>query len=67
MVGVRLVTKKLVTIMPTQPLDLLTTQVIQLMVVTSSPTLGYDPSQYGNPAAKWEATLSNNIGLDAAL
>ena len=33
----------------------------------SSPTLGFDPSQYGNPDAKWEATTSNNIGLDASL
>ena len=29
---------------------------------SSSPQLGFDPSQYGNPAAKWEATTSNNIG-----
>ena len=34
---------------------------------SSAATLGYDPSTFGNPAAKWEATLSNNIGLDAAL
>ena len=33
----------------------------------SSPTLGYDASQFGNPNAKWEATTSNNIGLDALL
>lgn len=31
----------------------------------SSATLGYDPAQFGNPAAKWEATVSNNIGFDA--
>ncbi len=33
----------------------------------SAATLGYAPNTFGNPAAKWEATLSNNIGLDAAL
>ena len=33
----------------------------------SSPTLGYDPAQFGNPQAKWEATTSNNIGFDALL
>ena len=30
----------------------------------SDPALGYDPAVFGNPAAKWEATTSNNIGLD---
>ncbi|MDG1023610.1 MAG: TonB-dependent receptor [Flavobacteriaceae bacterium] len=33
----------------------------------SSATLGYDPSQFGNPNAKWEATVSNNFGFDATL
>ncbi len=33
----------------------------------SSATLGYDPSQFGNPNAKWEATVSNNFGFDASL
>ncbi len=33
----------------------------------SAATLGYAPNTFGNPAAKWEATVSNNIGLDAAL
>jgi len=33
----------------------------------SSATLGYDPSQFGNPNAKWEATVSNNFGFDALL
>ena len=33
----------------------------------SDPALGYDPAVFGNPAAKWEATASNNIGLDATL
>lgn len=31
----------------------------------SSATLGYDPAQFGNPNAKWEATVSNNFGFDA--
>ncbi len=34
---------------------------------SSSATLGYDPSQFGNPNAKWEATVSNNFGFDATL
>jgi len=34
---------------------------------SSSATLGYDPSQFGNPNAKWEATVSNNFGFDALL
>ena len=34
---------------------------------TSSPALGFDPAQFGNPNAKWEATTSNNIGFDALL
>ena len=34
---------------------------------SSSATLGYDPSQFGNPNAKWEATVSNNFGFDASL
>ena len=33
----------------------------------SDPALGYDPAVFGNPAAKWEATTSNNIGLDASM
>lgn len=33
----------------------------------TTPTLGYDPAQFGNPNAKWEATLSNNLGFDATL
>ena len=33
---------------------------------SSDPRLGYDPAQFGNPAAKWEATTSNNIGLDGS-
>jgi len=34
---------------------------------SSAATLGYDPSQFGNPNAKWEATVSNNFGFDATL
>ena len=34
---------------------------------SSSATLGYDPKQFGNPNAKWEATVSNNFGFDASL
>jgi TonB-dependent starch-binding outer membrane protein SusC len=34
---------------------------------SSSATLGYDPKQFGNPNAKWEATVSNNFGFDALL
>jgi len=34
---------------------------------SSSATLGYDPAQFGNPNAKWEATVSNNFGFDATL
>ncbi|HZJ20049.1 MAG TPA: TonB-dependent receptor [Pricia sp.] len=30
----------------------------------SAPTLGYDANRFGNSEAKWEATTSNNIGLD---
>ncbi len=33
----------------------------------TTPAIGYDASAFGNPKAKWEATTSTNIGLDAAL
>ena len=32
----------------------------------STNTLGFNPTQFGNPNAKWEATVSNNVGFDAA-
>jgi TonB-dependent starch-binding outer membrane protein SusC len=31
----------------------------------SSPTQGYELTQFGNSTAKWETTTSSNIGLDA--
>ncbi len=31
----------------------------------SSPTQGYDLSQFGGPTSKWETTTSSNFGLDA--
>ena len=34
---------------------------------TSSPSIGYDAGSFGNPNAKWEATTSNNFGLDGSL
>lgn len=33
----------------------------------TTPTIGYDASAFGNPNAKWESTISTNVGLDAAL
>ena len=33
----------------------------------STNSLGFNPTQFGNPNAKWEATVSNNIGFDASL
>jgi TonB-dependent starch-binding outer membrane protein SusC len=32
-----------------------------------TPAIGYDASAFGNPQAKWEATTSTNLGLDASL
>jgi TonB-linked SusC/RagA family outer membrane protein len=34
---------------------------------TSSPTIGFQPGQFGNPNAKWETTTSNNVGLDMVM
>ena len=34
---------------------------------TSAPFIGFDASAFGNPAAQWETTTSNNIGFDAKL
>lgn len=34
---------------------------------TSNPTLGFDAQRFGNPNAKWEATTSNNLGLDVLM
>ncbi len=34
---------------------------------TSSPTIGFQPQQFGNPDAKWETTTSNNIGVDMVM
>lgn len=31
----------------------------------STPALGFDAARFGNANARWEATTSNNIGLDA--
>jgi len=31
---------------------------------TSTPALGFDAQRFGNPNARWEATTSNNLGLD---
>ena len=31
------------------------------------PTLGFASGNFGNPAAQWETTTSNNIGFDASL
>lgn len=33
----------------------------------TTPLLGYDAQAFGNPNAKWEATTSTNVGLDASL
>lgn len=33
----------------------------------TTPGLGYDAQAFGNPNAKWEATTSTNLGLDASL
>lgn len=33
----------------------------------SSPSIGFQPRQFGNPEAKWETTTSNNIGLDLVM
>ncbi|WP_158856660.1 SusC/RagA family TonB-linked outer membrane protein [Lunatibacter salilacus] len=32
---------------------------------SSTPALGFDAARFGNANARWEATTSNNIGLDA--
>ncbi len=32
-----------------------------------TPSIGYDAQAFGNPKAKWEATTSTNVGLDASL
>lgn len=34
---------------------------------TSSPQIGFQPGQFGNPNAKWETTTSNNIGIDMVM
>ncbi|MFT6994442.1 MAG: TonB-linked SusC/RagA family outer membrane protein [Maribacter sp.] len=34
---------------------------------TSSPAIGFQPGQFGNPNAKWETTTSNNIGVDMVM
>jgi len=34
---------------------------------SSSPTIGFDTQALGNPDAKWEATTSNNFGLDLSM
>jgi TonB-linked SusC/RagA family outer membrane protein len=34
---------------------------------TSSPAIGFQPGQFGNPNAKWETTTSNNVGLDMVM
>jgi len=34
---------------------------------TSSPQIGFQPGQFGNPNAKWETTTSNNVGIDAVM
>lgn len=33
----------------------------------SNPTIGFDAASFGNPAAKWETTTSNNLGFDARM
>ncbi|MFC4218510.1 SusC/RagA family TonB-linked outer membrane protein [Flagellimonas marina] len=34
---------------------------------TGSPRIGFSPRAFGNPNAKWEATTSNNLGLDLVM
>lgn len=34
---------------------------------TGSPQIGFAPRAFGNPNAKWEATTSNNIGMDLVM
>lgn len=34
---------------------------------TSSPQIGFQPGQFGNPEAKWETTTSNNLGVDMVM
>lgn len=34
---------------------------------TSSPQIGFQPGQFGNPNAQWETTTSNNLGIDLTM
>jgi TonB-linked SusC/RagA family outer membrane protein len=34
---------------------------------TGAPVIGFDASSFGNPAAQWETTTSNNLGFDASM
>lgn len=33
----------------------------------STPTIGFDAASFGNAAAQWETTTSNNLGFDASM
>jgi TonB-linked SusC/RagA family outer membrane protein len=34
---------------------------------TTNPVIGFDAARFGNPDARWEATTSNNLGLDVEM